>query len=343
MDVDWTAEFATAKWILPWTGANAAAVSQGVLPGPLQTATWKGKLYAAPINSNTQLLWYRKDLVPNPPKTWTQMIDDAIALAKQGKPHYIEEQGAKYEGLTVWFNSLVDSAAGGILTKDNKVDRRSIDQDRRRDHASSGQLAGRRPGTQRGSGRTVRNRLGARNRRVPDQLSLRLVGGPSRQPGDLQAMGYAAVPQRHAGHGAQGLDRRLQPRRLVVLASPPACVRRRQVPRPAKNQVRTRSRGAGPGRPSIYDDARVREGLSLPRLIKAQLAGLRDPAPDRGLRRHHARHPERAVADVQHGSEHDREHLAQRDQGVAGLGGAAVSTALSRTGSARYFSRGAGT
>jgi multiple sugar transport system substrate-binding protein len=121
MDVDWTAEFATAKWILPWTGANAAAVSNGVLPGPLQTATWKGKLYAAPINSNTQLLWYRKDLVPNPPKTWTQMIDDAIALAKQGKPHYIEEQGAKYEGLTVWFNSLVDSAAGGILTKDNKV------------------------------------------------------------------------------------------------------------------------------------------------------------------------------------------------------------------------------
>ncbi len=121
MDVDWTAEFATAKWILPWSGANAAAVTQGVLPGPLETATWRGKLYAAPINSNTQLLWYRKDLVPTPPKTWTQMIDDAIMLAKQGKPHYIEEQGARYEGLTVWFNSLVDSAGGGILTKDNKI------------------------------------------------------------------------------------------------------------------------------------------------------------------------------------------------------------------------------
>ena len=121
MDVDWTAEFATAKWIRPWTGANAAAVSQGVLPGPLQTATWDGKLYAAPINSNTELLWYRKDLVPNPPKTWTQMIDDAIQLAKEGKPHYIEEQGAKYEGLTVWFNSLVDSAEGGILTKNDKI------------------------------------------------------------------------------------------------------------------------------------------------------------------------------------------------------------------------------
>jgi multiple sugar transport system substrate-binding protein len=121
MDVDWTAEFADAGWIRPWTGANAAAVSQGVLSGPLKTATYKGKLYAAPINSNTELLWYRKDLVPNPPKTWTQMINDAIALAKQGKPHYIEEQGSKYEGLTVWFNSLVDSAGGGILTPQNQV------------------------------------------------------------------------------------------------------------------------------------------------------------------------------------------------------------------------------
>jgi multiple sugar transport system substrate-binding protein len=121
MDVDWTAEFAAAKWILPWTGANKAAVSSGVLAGPLQTATWDGKLYAAPINSNTQILWYRKDLVPNPPKTWDQMIADARALAKAGKPHFIEDQGAKYEGLTVWFNSLVDSAGGGILTKNDKI------------------------------------------------------------------------------------------------------------------------------------------------------------------------------------------------------------------------------
>ncbi|MBV9817306.1 MAG: ABC transporter substrate-binding protein [Solirubrobacterales bacterium] len=121
MDVDWTAEFATAKWIRPWTGANAAAVTGGVLPGPLQTAKFKGTLYGAPLNSNTQLLWYRTDLVPKPPKTWDQMIDDAIQLAKEGKPHYIEEQGAKYEGLTVWFNSLVNSAGGGIVSPDNRI------------------------------------------------------------------------------------------------------------------------------------------------------------------------------------------------------------------------------
>ncbi len=121
MDVDWTAEFATAKWILPVPAALASQIKSGDLGGPIQTATWQNRLWAVPINSNTQLLWYRKDLIPNPPTTWQQMIDDATALAKQGKPHYIEEQGEQYEGLTVWFNSLVDSAGGGIITPGNKV------------------------------------------------------------------------------------------------------------------------------------------------------------------------------------------------------------------------------
>ena len=116
MDVTYTPEFAQAGWIRPWTGADKTAASNGVLPGPLATATWQSKLYGAPDNSNTQLLWYRKDLVPNPPQTWQEMIADAVRLAKQGKPHYIEVQGAQYEGLTVWFNSLVDSAGGQILS-----------------------------------------------------------------------------------------------------------------------------------------------------------------------------------------------------------------------------------
>ena len=52
-----------------------------------------------PYNSNTQLLWYRDDLVKTPPTTWDEMIADAEQLAKQGKPHLIEIQGAQYEGV----------------------------------------------------------------------------------------------------------------------------------------------------------------------------------------------------------------------------------------------------
>jgi multiple sugar transport system substrate-binding protein len=115
LDVTWEAETAQAGWILPWTGADKAAAIKDTLPTMLQTATWNGQLYAVPYNTNTQLLWYRSDLVPNPPTTWDEMISDAEQLAKEGKPHYIEIQGAQYEGATVWFNSLVASAGGSIL------------------------------------------------------------------------------------------------------------------------------------------------------------------------------------------------------------------------------------
>jgi multiple sugar transport system substrate-binding protein len=114
MDVIWTAEFAEAGWIDEWSGENAQKVTEGVLPGPLQTAKYKGKLYAAPFTSNTQILFYRKDRVPTPPKTWDEMIQQAEKIGpKEGK---IQVQGARYEGLTVWFNSLVASAGGEIVT-----------------------------------------------------------------------------------------------------------------------------------------------------------------------------------------------------------------------------------
>jgi multiple sugar transport system substrate-binding protein len=115
LDVTWAAEFAEARWIREWTGPAKQRAIEGTLAVPLQTSTWKGKLYAVPYNTNTQLLWYRSDLVPTPPTTWAQMLDMARDLAQRGKPHYVEIQGAQYEGLTVWFNSLVNSAGGSIL------------------------------------------------------------------------------------------------------------------------------------------------------------------------------------------------------------------------------------
>jgi multiple sugar transport system substrate-binding protein len=118
LDVTWEAEFAQAGWILPWTGTDRQQAEAGTLRAPLETAMWQGKLYAVPYNSNTELLWYRSDLVKTPPTTWTQMINDAIQLKKEGKPHLIEIQGAQYEGIVVWFNSLLASAGGSVLTSD---------------------------------------------------------------------------------------------------------------------------------------------------------------------------------------------------------------------------------
>ncbi|MGW3467203.1 ABC transporter substrate-binding protein [Saccharopolyspora sp. NPDC000995] len=120
LDVTWTGEFAEANWIREWTGENKAEAERGTLHGPLETATWEGKLYAAPKNTNVQLLWYRKDLVPEPPKTWAEMISTAQRLKQEGKPHWISFTGAQYEGLYVHFNTLVQSAGGQLISDDGK-------------------------------------------------------------------------------------------------------------------------------------------------------------------------------------------------------------------------------
>jgi multiple sugar transport system substrate-binding protein len=118
MDVIWTAEFGEAGWIKPWSAQDAQKATQGDLPGPVATAKYKGRLYAAPFTSNTQILFYRKDRVPSPPTTWDQMIDQAKKIGANGK---IQVQGARYEGLTVWFNSLVASAGGQIVTNNGNT------------------------------------------------------------------------------------------------------------------------------------------------------------------------------------------------------------------------------
>ena len=68
LDVTWTPEFAAAGWIQPWPKNLADQVEKGTLKTMVNTATWDGKLYSAPFNTNTQLLWYRKDLCRTRPR-----------------------------------------------------------------------------------------------------------------------------------------------------------------------------------------------------------------------------------------------------------------------------------
>ncbi|WBB80250.1 ABC transporter substrate-binding protein [Micromonospora sp. WMMD882] len=127
LDVTWTQEFASADWIREWTGEHAADVEQGTLEGPLETARYEGKLFAAPKNTNVQLLWYRGDLVPEPPRTWDEMIEQARALKEQGQPHQVLTMGAQYEGLVVLYNTMVASAGGEIVNADG--DKSVVDDD----------------------------------------------------------------------------------------------------------------------------------------------------------------------------------------------------------------------
>jgi multiple sugar transport system substrate-binding protein len=125
MDVIWTAEFAEARWVLPLSDdpahrAEADAIAD-TLPGPLSTATWKHRLFAAPVFTNTQLLWYRPDLMDKPPSTWDGVIDEATRLHAAGGPSSIGVQANQNEGVVVWFNTLLESAGGQVLSDEGST------------------------------------------------------------------------------------------------------------------------------------------------------------------------------------------------------------------------------
>jgi len=104
LDVTWEAEFAQAGWIEPWTGASSPSAGRHAQARAGDRDVERPAV-RRPEQHQHPAAVVRSDLVPKPPATWAEMIADAEQLAKQGKPHYIEIQGAQYEGATVWFNT----------------------------------------------------------------------------------------------------------------------------------------------------------------------------------------------------------------------------------------------
>ncbi|MFD9947094.1 ABC transporter substrate-binding protein [Nonomuraea sp. NPDC059023] len=111
IDAVWTGEFAANRWADELTGPRFDVT--GFLPPSVETGKYRGKLYAMPLFTGTGLLYYRKDLVKEPPKTWDEMKKIcAEVLPKQKGMSCYGGQFDKYEGLTVNFAEAVNSAGG---------------------------------------------------------------------------------------------------------------------------------------------------------------------------------------------------------------------------------------
>ena len=119
VDVIWTAEFAAKGWLQPLKDKLALDTS-AMLPATVKTATYSGTLYAAPQTSDGGLLFYRKDLVPNPPKTWDEMMS-MCSIAKQHNMGCYAGQFAQYEGLTVNASEAINSFGGKIVDDSGKA------------------------------------------------------------------------------------------------------------------------------------------------------------------------------------------------------------------------------
>lgn len=116
LDVVWTAEFAENGWIIPLE--RGLFPLDRFLPPVVETAVYKGKLWAVPYTSNAGLLYYRTDLVKKPPRTWAELRDQSREITKKHNIEGYAGQFLAYEGLTVNFSEAVQSAGGQILGHD---------------------------------------------------------------------------------------------------------------------------------------------------------------------------------------------------------------------------------
>ncbi|MDX3762288.1 ABC transporter substrate-binding protein [Streptomyces mirabilis] len=119
VDVVWTPEFAAQGWVQPLAGKFAIDTAP-LLKVAVDAATYQGKLYAAPMTSDGGMLYYRKDLVPKPPSTWSELLADC----KIAQAHHMgcyAGQFAKYEGLTVNASEAINAAGGEIVKTDGKT------------------------------------------------------------------------------------------------------------------------------------------------------------------------------------------------------------------------------
>ena len=119
VDVVWTAEFAAKGWLQPLKDKMAIDTT-GFLPATVAAATYKDTLYAAPQTSDGGILYYRKDLVATPPKTWDEMMGMCPIAKDKGIDCYAG-QFAQYEGLTVNVAEAINTAGGTIVDKDGKA------------------------------------------------------------------------------------------------------------------------------------------------------------------------------------------------------------------------------
>ena len=119
LDVTWTAKYAANGWIAPLEG-DLKIKTDDLLPATVESGTYNGKLYAAPMNTNAQLLYYRTDVVKQAPKTWSDLTKDCAA-AKAKDMECLVTQLKQYAGLTVNTSEFINSWGGSIVDTDGKT------------------------------------------------------------------------------------------------------------------------------------------------------------------------------------------------------------------------------
>lgn len=115
IDIIWTPEFASLGALAEMDSLPGfAELKEQVLPGPLATNAYQGKYYGIPLDTNTQVLVYNTDLVPEPPTTLDELREMAEGLKDQPDTWGLALGGAGPWNVFPWFWT-----AGGQVTNED--------------------------------------------------------------------------------------------------------------------------------------------------------------------------------------------------------------------------------
>lgn len=123
LDIAWVSEFADQEALVQLDGnlPDFDNIIKGTYPGPLSTNVWKGHYYGLPLDTNTQVLLWNKDVfeaagISAPPATMEEFAADACEVNRSpSETRYGYAEGGTY----FWAPAPVFYAMGGKITDED--------------------------------------------------------------------------------------------------------------------------------------------------------------------------------------------------------------------------------
>jgi multiple sugar transport system substrate-binding protein len=114
LDAIWTPEFAAAGWILPLDRFRPD--TSAFFPSTIAANRWRDTLFALPWFVDVGMLYWRTDLMADPPATLDELVTQAKRARRENGVRYgLVWQGARYEGLVTTFLEYIGAYGGRIL------------------------------------------------------------------------------------------------------------------------------------------------------------------------------------------------------------------------------------
>lgn len=117
IDVTWLPKYAAAGWLEPLDPWFDAADSDRLVHGARLGNSYDGELYRWPLVADVGVLYWRTDLMDEPPRTPEELTQQALDLVNSGRvANGFVWQGRQYEGLSCDFLEIVHGFGGSWMT-----------------------------------------------------------------------------------------------------------------------------------------------------------------------------------------------------------------------------------